>query len=522
MEDILLRSEKLEKARALCNGNPRLSAALSAALAEPEAYAADELVELAEEVLHQIAAVGVVHYLLHATQKEVYNDFLVQLFNSSGHDYNAGPLFRWAANMVKECPAMQSSARYAFFWQSEEGRFRLADRVQHLSELRNQVMHGFFVLPPEKNREEADLIGQLLIDLHAVQFFHNEAEYHFCQGGRFTGRWIITDEAEWTRYFGKGAFGALAERIVADQKPAFWEHEKAVLSTDGIALPEKNRTALLDFVSKNNRGALAVWVHPADAHADRYYASIGDELSKMANIRLVAYGLHEQGLSYTGGFLLNRLLQVLHPEGNTKAKNKKPEEMLSKARKQCAQKVIVLINRIHLALFSPQHVSKLNNLLFDHDILLIAVGHHYEHFNNFFNAQSVIEHSAVAPSPESAMKALRNYLRFKGPSHDRADEREDVQLLEKILAHVLQELEAGKSLYARRFADEYDYHIEYVHEIFALLHPWVKSRRESFEADTVDELYGFPSVMTEVTPIYLALGRRDLKLEYQHKLITIN
>jgi len=96
-----------------------------------------------------------------------------------------------------------------------------------------------------------------------------------------------------------------------------------------------------------------------------------------------------------------------------------------------------------------------------------------------------------------------------------------VQLLEKILAHVLQELEAGKSLYARRFADEHDYPIEYVHEIFALLHPWVKSGRESFEADTVDELYGFPSVMTEVTPIYLALGRRDLKLEYQHKVITI-
>jgi hypothetical protein len=159
MEDILLRSASLEQARGLFTDNTSIHEAISAALSETEAYAADELVELAEEVLHQIAAVGVVHYLQHAPQKEVYNDFLVQLFNSSGHDYNAGPLFRWAANMVKECPAMQSSARYPFFWQKAEGGLRLAERVHHLAELRNQVMHGFFVLPPEKNRVVQPVLG---------------------------------------------------------------------------------------------------------------------------------------------------------------------------------------------------------------------------------------------------------------------------------------------------------------------------------------------------------------------------
>ena len=41
------------------------------------------------------------------------------------------------------------------------------------------------------------------------------------------------------------------------------------------------------------------------------------------------------------------------------------------------------------------------------------------------------------------------------------------------------------------------------------------------EEDILDELYGFPSTMTEVTPIYLALGRRDLKLEYQHKTLRL-
>jgi hypothetical protein len=153
--------------------------------------------------------------------------------------------------------------------------------------------------------------------------------------------------------------------------------------------------------------------------------------------------------------------------------------------------------------------------------LLIAVGHHYEHFNGLFNSSITMDYAKETPSNEEALMALHNYLRFKGPSKDRTDEMADVKLLEEILEKVLSDLSLGHSIYARRFADDYGYDIEYVHEIFALLHPWVNTSRESFEPDTVDELYGFPSTMTEVTPIYLALGRRDLKLEYQHKVISL-
>jgi len=521
MDDTLLRSNLLENAGALYAGNKRLHDAIQAALSEVEAYAADELVELAEEVLNQIAAVGVVHYLQFAPQKEVYNDFLVQLFNSSGHDYNAGPLFRWAANMVKECPAMQSSARYPFFWQSADDGLRLAERVQHLAELRNQVMHGFFVLPPAKNREEADAIGQLLIDLHAVQFFEIEADYHFFRKGCFTGRWNITDEEDWAIYSDKGAFGELAQRIVNEQKPAFWENEKAIIMSKSASLPERNALELRDFISKNNRGAFAVWVHPTDQHVAEYYAAIGQELSVMPNTRVIAYGLYEQGLSYTGVFLLNRLLQVLDPTGTIKTKDKKPGELLVSARKRTSDKVIVLINRIHLAMFSPQHVTRLNNLLYENDILLVSVGQHYEHFNAYFNVATKVEHVPIVPTNEQASAALRNYLRFKGPSVDRVEEQADVQMLESILNEALQELSTGDTIYARRFADLHQYNMEYVHEVFALLHPWVHSGREAFEPDTVDELYGFPSTMTEVTPIYLALGRRDVRLEYQHKVISL-
>ena len=139
----------------------------------------DELVDLAEEILNQIAAVGIFNYLKHAHHKEVYNDFVIQLFNSSGHDYNAGPLFRWSANMIKGCPETLKKEYYQFFWEVKNGKEVLCEKVQQLAELRNMVMHGFFVLPPDKNKAIADNIGQLLVELHQADFFSTLADYHF-------------------------------------------------------------------------------------------------------------------------------------------------------------------------------------------------------------------------------------------------------------------------------------------------------------------------------------------------------
>ena len=488
--------------------------------AEDPAYAADELVELAEEILQQIAAVGMIQYLKHAPQKEVYNDFLIGLFNSSGHDYNAGPLFRWAANMLKECPVTRSSPRFGFFWEKSGDKEVLSHKVHRLAELRNSVMHGFFVLPPERNVEEAAHIQNLLYELANACFFDIEVDYHFFGLTGFTGNWNITDNGDWNKLMSDSPFGRLCDRIVREQQERFWIEENMVFEKGHENLVP---TELKEFVKVKNQGAMALWTHPADvANTDDLYVSTGNWLKSLTDVVFVGYALHDKGISYTGNFLMQRLLQVLNVQNKTLSKGKKVEDQIKALRNESKdKKVVVLIQHFHTALFSPLHVSKWANFLFENNIMLVAIGHHYEHFNNFFNAHSVIEHPKLPPSQEQALMALRNYLRFKGPSHERVNERDDVQLLEKILFTVLDELATGKPIYARRFADEYEYHIEYVHEIFALLHPWVKSFREVFEMDTVDELYGFPSEMTEVTPIYLALGRRDVKLEYQHKVLSL-
>lgn len=84
MKDNLIKSDKLTSAMNF-SVPIRLKEKIADVLNEHEAYAADELVELAEELLNQLAAIGMASYIKHGIHKDVYNDFLLQLFNSSGH-----------------------------------------------------------------------------------------------------------------------------------------------------------------------------------------------------------------------------------------------------------------------------------------------------------------------------------------------------------------------------------------------------------------------------------------------------
>jgi hypothetical protein len=263
-------------------------------------------------------------------------------------------------------------------------------------------------------------------------------------------------------------------------------------------------------------------VHPADRMADRIYSSIGHWLKNEKDVLFVGYNLHENGISFTVDFLLRRLHNILNKPTAKIGKDKKLTEQVATLRKSNPQKkVVVLINQIQLALFSPQHVTTLTNFFYDNNIILVAIGHHYEHFTPLFNQQFKQEHPSSLPNKAEQNTLLQNYLRFKGPFYDRKEDEKDIAILREIFDKICLFLQTGEEIYARRFAYRQEYSIEYVHEIVALLHPWVKKQRKCFEEDTVDELYGFPKTMTEVTPIYLALGRRDVKLEYQHTVLSL-
>jgi hypothetical protein len=163
----------------------------------------------------------------------------------------------------------------------------------------------------------------------------------------------------------------------------------------------------------------------------------------------------------------------------------------------------------------------LANELFDLEIPLICIGEHYTYLDRFFNQSHTIVSPTFIPSEVQWKKSLHNYLRFKGPNKELKTDAEDYQLLETIINRMIESLNKKEVLIARRFADENNYPIEFVHECFAVLNPYFNSSTQEFEKDVIDELYEFPIEIKESSQIFLSLGRRDIKLEYKHKVLTL-
>ena len=170
---------------------------------EEPAYAADEIVELSEAILLELSAIGLTIYLNQKNQKSVYNDFIFQLFTSKSNSYNAGPIYRWVANMIKEIDLIDFRHIIDLFWLKDKNeKLILNEAINNLSLLRNEVMHGFFVLPPERNIEEAKRIAEILQKLIKLKIFHflKDENYHFLKNKNgilsFSGSWKIC-ENEW-------------------------------------------------------------------------------------------------------------------------------------------------------------------------------------------------------------------------------------------------------------------------------------------------------------------------------------
>jgi hypothetical protein len=123
-------------------------------------------------------------------------------------------------------------------------------------------------------------------------------------------------------------------------------------------------------------------------------------------------------------------------------------------------------------------------------------------------------------SLEQVNLSLVNYVRFKGPSPDQETDKENFEVLKKIVYKIHEQLEKNQRVVARPFADKNNYPIEFVHEAFGILSPFYQAEKEAFKEDEVDELYGFPKSIEESSRIFLTLGRRDVKLEYQHKVLS--
>jgi hypothetical protein len=499
---------------------PRLLHRIEAVQSEDDAYAADELVELGEEILSQLAAMGIAVYLQQAKQKEVFNDFLISLFLSNGHAYNAGPLYRWAANMLKDADGAEAALLKPFFWQEKDGKQVLNDAIHHLASLRNAVMHGFFVLPPERNREEAQKMEAILAQMNQAGLFEKQfGAFHFVDAQGFNGYWNITDAQAWSAFDAQFAFGQLAARVAHEYAPSFRTEEQQ------FALEQfEENTKVAEEVSallQKGKGALVAWYRPGVDLGAAAYKQFVQQLDKSI-YHPVYYALHPNGATFTASFLEQELAKSLFELTSDEKALKDPWKFLKAQKGKLSKKIVVVLHDVHIALFSPNHLTNLFNAFYDAEVPVLATAWHYPYLKRFFNSSVELVGNNRAVQDTAIQFSLYNYLRFKGPSEEQEAERLAYSQLKEITTKLQNEIEEKQSVVARRFADDNKYPIEFVHEAFGILSPFYSLDKEPFIQDEVDELYGFPKTIEESSRIFLTLGRRDVKLEYQHKVLAKN
>jgi hypothetical protein len=505
---------------------------------EESAYVADELLLLSEEILSQVAAYGVCLYLQHGEnlQTEKNNDYILhELFLNRLHQ-NAGPVFFKVRNIVNEVKTKIPENEFNLFNSDSE----INKELQELAAFRNALMHGFFKLPALRNLEIIKDIQKLLKDLiENYNIFKHAAAYHFWNQEGFTGHFAIQDDNSWDNLSGNVTlFEKLAGRANIELHSVDLVHPFVDNFETATELEEKGK--LEGFIAQDNannsgnsneidkakkkpstfKESLYVQFHPRDKNRqDEFYKSAYAFLSQKQDIDLLSYTIDENGIGYTSYLLLHRLLKKLGLQTNENEPKKKIKSKVTEI-KNNGKKLVILINNIHWVPFASDHFTLLMKFFKESGIYFIGVGWEYEHLNSIFSQKLDLRKEInTIPDATEIDLLIKNHTRHRGP-YKNEKEYDD---LKSLIDLICERLKDEKTVIARHLADEENLDIELINEALYILYPHFKydqsGNDNTFIKDDLDELYGFPKTQTETSSIFLTLGRRDIDLEYKHKML---
>ena len=317
---------------------------------------------------------------------------------------------------------------------------QLNEQINNLSELRNAVMHGFFVLPAERNIEEANNLAKVLKSIIDSDLFHliDEPSFHFLKKEKdltsFTGAWDI-EETDWDSYKNSFDFGVLTQRI---------QYEKsAKYEDDQIKILEKNNTVkcdeIKDYVNQSTRGAISCFFRPSSNYVDTY-SSIVNELQKDENNIVFFQDLESNGLNFTSSFFIERLNKFLSDKTDTSQHSKNHKRALIQLRNKTSSKIIVVVNNIHLAMFNDDHILKLTDIFYENNIHFVGVGIFHSWLEKFFNKSVLLDKKTEKVKDDVLVEITSNYLRFKGPNKNLEEEKDDYFLQIEVLQKLVKEI----------------------------------------------------------------------------------
>jgi len=496
---------------------------------ETKEYLADELLLLSEDILSHVSAYGVCLYLQHGgnLQTEKNNDYIMHdLFLNEGHQ-NAGPIFYRVRNIVQELSAVLSDKQKELF----KSDSKINKKLQDLASFRNALMHGFFKLPAERNLElveEIHTVLEKLLNYHGI--FNHKADFHFWKNEGFSGHWFITDDAGWVNLAGKNV--TLFERLASRAKEEL--HSDTFVNTVSLSHESTSefeyKGKVEDFVTEKQstdfKESLYVQFHPRDKnHQDEFYENTYAFLSQKKDIELLSYTIDENGIGFTSYLLIQQLLKNLGLQTDEKDPKQKIKSKVTGLKKS-GKKMIILINNIHLVPFASDHITSMMKFFKDSGIHFVGIGWEYEHLNSvFIQKLDLMEERQkrnernIIPDDNEIQLLIKNHTRHRGP-FEKEDGHADLKHIIQIIGDRLRD---KKSVIARQLADEENLDIELINEALYVLYPYIKYDQSgpdnNYLKDDLDELYGFPKTQTETSSIFLTLGRRDIDLEYKHKIL---
>jgi hypothetical protein len=506
--------------------NERMRKKIQDVCEEYPEYAADELLLLSEEILSQVSAYGVCLYLQKGgdLQTEKNNDYILHdLFLHDGHQ-NAGPIFYSVRGLVQELNTVLSDEQNELFSSESE----INKKLQELATFRNALMHGFFKLPATENinkiKDFQKVIDQLSKD---YQIFKHKADFHFWKTDGFCGHWNIEDNEDWDKLAGDvTSFEKLASRAKYELHPETVVNVGDINTT--FSTNDENLLEIEKFISGSDyKESLYVQFHPRDKkQQDEFYESAYKLFKERSDLKIISYSIVSEGIGYTAYLLFNKICKAV----GISMPKKEVKDKIVKAVKKEKKKLVILINNIHLVPFASDHITSLMKFFKESGIYFIGIGWEYEHLNSIFSQKlNLMEERKeknernVIPNDMELKQLIKNHTRHRGPYEKEVDYND----LMAIISNIIKQLNERKEIKARELADEtingQKPDIELINEALYILYPYFKYDQSgsdnNYLKDDLDELYGFPKNQTETSSIFLTLGRRDIELEYKHKIL---
>lgn len=530
--------------------NERLRKKMLDVCEEYPEYAADELLLLSEEILSHVSAYGVCLYLQKGgdLQTEKNNDYILHdLFLQDGHQ-NAGPVFYRIRGIIQELSPENSKNDHVLSEKQKDlfdSESKINKKFKALATFRNALMHGFFKLPAERNKGLVEEIQEILEKLlNHYKIFEHQAGFHFWNNEGFSGHWNIKDNDGWTALAGEKStsFEKLADKAQNELHSPDFVKTVSISHEPKIELEKIGE--LEGFISSDYKESLYIQFHPRDKNnQDEFYESAYTLLKQKENVKLLSYTIDEEGIGYTSYLLFERLvsflasvktklIKKLNDEKKLKAlklsdensKNKlkdKAESLINDISKlDKEKKIVILINNIHLVPFASDHITSMMKFFKESGIHFIGIGWEYEHLNSIFSQKIDLRKGRnITPDELEINLLLKNHTRHRGP-FEKGDGYDDLTLT---IQNIRNRLNDKKPVIARQLADEEKIDIELVNEALYILYPYFKYDQSgddaNYKKDDFVKLYRFPKTQTETSSIFLTLGRRDIELEYKHKIL---